>query len=73
MAPFPVQALSGPVERGIYVIGAIAGFGFFGAVRGFTLPLVPTAWNAWLLPLCAASAVAAVVVGLLRVLRPGVA
>jgi uncharacterized membrane protein YphA (DoxX/SURF4 family) len=72
VAPFPVQALSGSVERGIYIIGAIAGFAFFGAVRGFTLPLVPTALNAWLLPLCAASAVAAVVVGLHRVLRPRV-
>ena len=73
VASFPSQSLSGPIERGIYIVGAIAGFAFFSAVRGFTLPLVPTTWNAWLLPLCAASAVAAVVVGLLRVLRPRVA
>ena len=72
VAPFPEHELSGLLERAIYVVGAIAGFGFFGAVRGFTLPIVPASWNSLLLPACAVSAAAAVVLGISNSLRGGI-
>jgi hypothetical protein len=61
---FPEHRLGG-FERGVYVAGALAGFGFFSAVRGLLGERLPALW---LLAVAAGCALIAVGLGLARVL-----
>ncbi len=61
LALLPLHRLSGIVERGAYVAGVLAGFGFFSGTRGM---FFPWAWNFWFLLGCLLSFVVALWCGL---------
>ncbi|MGH7567145.1 MAG: hypothetical protein ACREK2_09970 [Gemmatimonadota bacterium] len=65
--PMPRHRLSGPVERGAYIAGALAGLGFFFGTRGL---FVPWSWNQWFLLVCGISLLVALWFGLVRRARP---
>lgn len=67
MPALPRHRLSGPIERGAYVAGAMAGLGFFFGTRGL---FVPWAWSGWFLLVCVLSLVMALWFGLVRRARP---
>jgi hypothetical protein len=60
LAPLPQPRLSGPLERGVYVAGALAGLGFFFGTRGL---FVPWSWSPWFLLVSAVSLVGALWLG----------
>jgi hypothetical protein len=62
-APLPQHRLSGPLERGVYVAGALAGLGFFFGTRGL---FVPWSWSPWFLLVSAVSLVVALWFGFSR-------
>jgi hypothetical protein len=66
---FPAHALGRPIERAVYLAGAVAGLGFFSAVRGLLAGWVPGSWNLYLLAAAAASLLVAIGIGLVRSAR----
>ena len=66
-APMPRHRLSGPVERGAYIAGALAGLAFFSGTRGL---FIPWSWSPGLLLVCGASFLIALWFGLVRRAHP---
>lgn len=63
----PEHHLSGPVERGAYVLGAVAGVGLATGQRGL---FFPSEWDLWLLLACLLSLLVALWHGLFRRTAP---
>lgn len=70
IAPLPRHRLSGPVERGAYITGALAGLGFFFGTRGL---FVPWSRSRGLLLACVLSFLVALWFGLVRRACPATA
>jgi hypothetical protein len=60
-SPLPQPALSGPAERAVYVVGAVAGLGLFTGLRGL---FFSGTWNVLFLAVSLASALGAAWLGL---------